>query len=62
MAIELIERKKTPIVVGGEESSSIGLGLPKGSAKWGKIIGDIHSQEDLIEELDEIRTLAYAGL
>ena len=29
---------------------------------WGKIIGNIENQTDLMEQLDELRTLAYAGL
>ena len=29
---------------------------------WGKIIGNIENQTDLMEKLDELRTLAYAGL
>lgn len=33
-----------------------------GTAFWGKITGDMKNQADLKAELDEIRTLAYAGL
>lgn len=29
---------------------------------WGKITGNIENQTDLMEQLDELRTLAYAGL
>ena len=30
--------------------------------EWGNIGGDIENQTDLVEQLDELRTLAYAGL
>ena len=31
-------------------------------ALWGEITGNIDNQTDLMEKLDELRTLAYAGL
>lgn len=30
--------------------------------EWGKITGDIENQTDLKDQLEELRTLAYAGL
>lgn len=62
MPIVIGKKKKSVIPVGGNSNKPVNVGSPKGSAFWGKIFGDINNQTDLMEQLDELRILAYAGL
>jgi len=49
----------------GSEESRIGMSYQPtqvACAEWGKIRGNLDDQTDLKARLDEIQTLAYAGL
>lgn len=54
MPIVIGKKKKSVIPVGGNSNKPVNLGSPKGSAFWGKITGDIHSQADLIALIQEM--------
>ena len=62
MPIVIGNKKKSSIQVIGKSNKPVDMGSPKGSAKWGKIIGDIHSQADLMDVLDTNRRLALKAL
>ena len=61
MPIELGKKKKSGIQVSGQPNKPVEMGCPKGSAVWGKIMGDINNQRDLAAALQEAKDWAVVG-
>ena len=58
----IIKPRGTDIFIKEQQGRPVTIDPPKGGAVWGKLVGDIKDQKDLMAKLNKIEKLAKAGI
>ena len=58
----IIKPRGNDIFIKEQPGKPVTIDPPKGGAVWGKIVGDMKNQADLMAKLNKIEKLAKAGI